>query len=269
MIVAKLPNSFRPVMRDDNIRVGSKFDGGYIIPSECLDSADVIVSMGVNLDWSFETQVLDRFRDKKLISFDKTTTFKRAVAWGVSRFCYSPISRKSTHYSAILKPFQYLGFVNRKWVNHVAKFVGLRDDDETISISNIFKNYFDGPSSKGFFKIDIEGAEYDILPELIKFPERVTGMALEFHDVDSEPRFKAVIADIQKSFLITHLHVNNHGGVNKQGLPNLLEITFINKELADINERGAHDYWPGQTYVNDLDTPNVTEKPDVQVSFEE
>jgi len=44
----------RPINWKNLIRVGKDNDGGYVIPYEIISKTDVLLSYGINKDWSFE-----------------------------------------------------------------------------------------------------------------------------------------------------------------------------------------------------------------------
>ena len=50
----KIPNFFRPKVSCDLIRVGSKNDGGYVIPKSSINEVQVLISFGLSDDWKFE-----------------------------------------------------------------------------------------------------------------------------------------------------------------------------------------------------------------------
>ena len=76
--------------------------------------------------------------------------------------------------------------------------------------------------------MDIEGAEYRVLPDLIGLASRVAYLAVEFHETAVfRETFLDIVRKIQKTHFIAHLHGNNGGGVAKDGLPELLEISFV------------------------------------------
>jgi hypothetical protein len=77
-------------------------------------------------------------------------------------------------------------------------------------------------------KMDIEGAEYRVLPELIGLASRVAYLTVEFHETGVfRKTFEDIVRKIQKTHFIAHLHGNNGGEVAKDGLPELLEISFV------------------------------------------
>ena len=44
----------RPINWKNLIRIGKDNDGGYVIPYEIISKTDVLLSYGINKDWSFE-----------------------------------------------------------------------------------------------------------------------------------------------------------------------------------------------------------------------
>ena len=85
-----------------------------------------------------------------------------------------------------------------------------------------------------FFKIDIEGSEYRILDELIKIKDKITGIIIEFHDVDLHvTKIENFINNI--GLKLIHIHPNNFGGLDRFGNPNLIELTFEKKPIL-LNE---------------------------------
>ena len=93
----------------------------------------------------------------------------------------------------------------------------------SISIKDIF-NLAD-KSSKIFLKIDIEGSEYRILDDLINFSKNISGLTIEFHDVDLNINR---ILDFIKKFDLTlvHIHPNNYSNLGIDNIPTSLELSF-------------------------------------------
>ena len=107
--------------------------------------------------------------------------------------------------------------------------------------------------NNAFLKMDIEGAEYAVIPDICK-AKNLLGMAVEFHNLDFPERrisFKSTIESISDNYNIVHIHANNYGGINEDGLPHTLEISFLRKDLCSSSEK-RYD-----AYLHDLDTPNA------------
>ena len=79
---------------------------------------------------------------------------------------------------------------------------------------------------KCFIKIDIEGSEYRILNELIEYQNKLSGLIIEFHDVDLH--LETIYNFIEKIELdLVHVHPQNPAPVINN-IPSQLEITFSN-----------------------------------------
>ena len=75
------------------------------------------------------------------------------------------------------------------------------------------------------FKIDIEGSEYRILEDLIKIRNKISGIVIEFHDIDIHvEKIKNFIRKI--NLTLVHIHPNNYSEVDNYGNPTSIELTF-------------------------------------------
>ena len=105
-------------------------------------------------------------------------------------------------------------------LNHIS-------DDQIIDIDTLMKNINE---KNTFFKIDIEGNEYRILDQLIKYQQYTTGLVIEFHNCDLH---KELIKNFIKNYelQLVHIHVNNWALINKDNFPSSIEISFSPKEF--------------------------------------
>ncbi len=134
-----LPESFRPIQMRNPIRIGSVYDGGYVLPQEVVAHCENLLSFGINLDWTFEQDFLRRFPKSKVRTFDYTTRFSYVLWWCVTRFCYAPISRKRQHWLAPLLMWSFLRFRSHKSVEHTPKFVGNQVDEKFTNVDGFFR----------------------------------------------------------------------------------------------------------------------------------
>ena len=112
-----------------------------------------------------------------------------------------------------------------------------------------------------FLKIDIEGSEYEILDQVIEKHDVISAIAIEFHRVPKESNFDTLLDRLLESFDITHVHANSAGGMDESGFPNLLEITFVNKQIFSGTKH------VGDTYRHENDMPNLPGVEDYLISF--
>ena len=140
---------------------------------------------------------------------------------------------------------------------HEEKLVGLSNEPGYISLSAIIEQAKQEKQSKIFFKIDVEGWEYRLFDQLIDNATLITGLAVEFHDVDLH---MDRLRDFVSRFPLTlvHTHCNNFVVLCDKGTPLSIECTFtaskVWKELVS-------------TLPGALDMPNNKDKEDYQLIF--
>ena len=87
-----------------------------------------------------------------------------------------------------------------------------------------------------FLKIDVEGAEYRFLDDLISNQNRISGLVIELHDCDIHlKKIKEFIRSFDLNLI--HIHANNHAPIKlEDGLPVVIELTFSKfSELSNSN----------------------------------
>lgn len=141
---------------------------------------------------------------------------------------------------------------------------------------------------QSMMKIDVEGAEWDILPqwsigELVKLDQLV----IEFHFIHVQKRaglspyfssfyqrhmdrlniqlftkYRVIIGRLNRIFRLFHIHVNNSlppiSVGDKQIWP-LIECSFVNRDLVPWSQR-SEETFP----IVGLDYPNKTDRPDAE-----
>jgi hypothetical protein len=110
--------------------------------------------------------------------------------------------------------------------------------------------------------MDIDGGEYGVIPGLLTHSQDVIAMIVEFHDAGRMRKlFEQHVKSILESFSLVHLHGNNFGGTSADGLPEVLELTFVSKRYACSQRTRDTLPLPG------LDFPNNMAKADFQLRF--
>ena len=123
----------------------------------------------------------------------------------------------------------------------------------SLSINKLLQEF----TEKIFIKIDIEGSEYRILEQIIENENKIEGLVIEFHDIDLH--LERIITFINKSSLtLVHFHPNNFGGVDQNGNPIVIELTF--SKSPKIIHKGIHDL------PNKLDMPNNPNEKDIIIN---
>ena len=69
-----LPSFLKPYHTDlsNLIRLGRKSDGGYVIDKRVIEKTSVIITCGLEAEWSFEKQFQEYNKNCKILAFDHT-----------------------------------------------------------------------------------------------------------------------------------------------------------------------------------------------------
>lgn len=213
-----LPNLIKPKHNYELIRIGKNNDGGYLVGTNTVNKTGNLISFGISDDWSFEENFFNINKNINIYAFDnvldKNWLFKKFIK-NLIRFFLLKISFKELKISLInVFKINYL----KKKLNLVKKNISYNDVLVFANKKNIF------------FKIDIEGSEYRILDEIVQIQDQLTGLVIEFHDIDlHQKKIENFIKNINLE--ITHIHPNNYSLPDKNGNPTTIELTFEKNPL--------------------------------------
>lgn len=111
-------------------------------------------------------------------------------------------------------------------------------------------------------QMDIEGSEFDCLSSYEGFFSNVWQMIIEFHfypHVTKNKNIKEIFDKINKYFYLIHMHGNNHKKLTEEGIPQVLECTYVNKNLFSEEPEKETSAFP----VDGLDFPNTHTLPEM------
>lgn len=229
----ELLNLIRPwqMISDVKVRIGSKGDGGYVMPSSSLRS-NTVLSIGIGNEVSFDNQLAEA--GARVLQFDHTIEAPPSTRTGIE--------------------FHRMGW-------------GARDEHPLLSLASMVRMVDWSHARHPILKFDTEGAEWDCLMAADSADlERFEVLAGEFHAFDRLvdrghfDRVMAVFRKIQQTHRVIHMHANNAGGMVMLGgipFPRLLELTFMRRHSASFHGHSAEPI-PGP-----LDSPNVPQLPDL------
>jgi hypothetical protein len=258
-LVPVYPCQFRPEATHDLVRMGAKFDGGYVLPARIPAATGGLLSFGLSDEWTFEEE-FSRQSGCSVVCFDPSVTkwfwfrkFLAGIGRGVRALDITRIRRG-------LRYMDYRHFFDGRHNRHIKAPIGNLPGavslERALGLAKL-----DGPL---FLKMDIEGSEYRILPALVEHRSRFTGMAIEFHEVDlHEDRIVRFISDISGDFALVHFHANSHTTILPDGRALVVELTFMNRSLLVPGESLEHRALP----IPGLDAPNLPGEVDAPVTF--
>lgn len=228
------PNGLVPLRR-----IGKDFDGGYVVPELALEKTDVVFGYGIGDDISFEESVSEQF-GKRSYGFDGTVDFTQKTH-PLCQFFPICIISEAERKRIVGKPSKASSFKDHLGMLHV--------QDKKI-----------------FVKMDIEMAEYAVMPDILQYSSQITGITLEIHfdyDLELIPRALHLLQMFEKDFVLVHVHGNNRSNLfrtfNAKGdVPRLLELSYINKNLIDHWEVSL-----SQCHPTPLDRPSDPDYPDI------
>ena len=261
----KLPLIFRPEKESNFVRLGRNNDGGYIVPVDAAKDSNLLLSFGLDDDWSFEKDFYE-INHNQIIVCDASVNFnywiKKFIKNIVNIFRFKITLSKFV--KDLITFFKFYSFFLKKEKTHLKKFLVSEkflmdsiDKNQRITLRELIEKK---QSQRILVKIDIEGNEYRVLDELIEFQEYFTSLVIEFHNCDL---FYEKIEKFVKNFKLdlVHIHVNNFGDIRKDNFPTVIEMTF-SKNIYNKNRKDNFEF-PNKK----LDQPNDPNKKDLEVKF--
>ncbi len=227
-------------------RIGRAYDGGYVIPEIAIQAADTVMGYGISNDISFEDMAATLY-DKSSFGFDGTVVKVHPK----NPNCQF-ISSNIVSHSAALDVFQ-----GKDGLHPFKKPTSFDQQLEILGLRGL----------PLFIKMDIEGSEYETMPDLLRHAGDITGIVLEIHfGEDAQiPKALSLLRQLDRDFLLIHVHGNNCMSScietsNCIGyIPRVLELTYIHKNLVDHYELSLN-----QSHPTPLDMPNHKDLPDAQ-----
>jgi hypothetical protein len=260
--------AYRPHPGTDLIRVGNAFDGGYVLPRAAVTATQAVLSLGVEADWSFEEAMLAHNPGITLTCVDGTTgpdVIRARVRRDLRRALVRLRGGKVLRMLRLLNRHEeFKVFFARhdflKLMVAPESGPGLATVDELLA-----RVRGADPQRWVLLKMDIEGAEYEVLPAVADRLQRVTALAIEFHQLDRNwGRFEAIMAALAPTFYVAHIHGNNNDKtVPGTQVPLTIEITLMNRALVGQLPPPATAGYP----LAGLDAPNQPRRPDMVLDF--
>ena len=259
----------------ERIRVGRSRDGGYVLPKRVVTGCNTLVSFGISSDWSFEADYLSRNPRARILGFDHsigTAMFvKRAARSFPAALFHRAIGdrrRAERSWSRGTSALDYFRFFRgpawRGQATHYPFRISPQPGRKRKTIAQVFELLPHADRKSIVVKMDIEGAEYRVLADVMDYAAMIDCIAVEFHDTDiCAAAFDALVGLLLLEFCIVHVHGNNYDPIANNGFPQTAEITFLNRRLLPAEPQRSLEHLP----MPEVDFPNDPTKPDIDLAF--
>jgi hypothetical protein len=239
---------YRPVSLDDLVRVGRPWDGGYVLPRRNIQKTNVLLSFGVNDDWSFEEGFEELRGGGFIYCFDYSIkdswfvapafkkTLRKLCGIAVNALSYSIIGNGIVarhHVSRLGLRGRFRRFFEENDRHFfIPKFVDRQDSEKHVTVRSVF-DMLKPDDLSVFVKMDIEGGEYVSLPDMEPYLNKINGLVVEFHYLGfCWNRFEDIMTMLSRDFFVAHVHANNYSGmICGTNISTCLEITMVNRKL--------------------------------------
>jgi hypothetical protein len=215
-----------------------------LVGTNSIRQAKNLMSYGIHDNWSFERNFYTLNKSCHLNLYDDVLDFPFLVIKLLKQLAKFFLFKKNYLSISIKNIFSYFFFCNGIYKKKKIKESDVLSNEELSEI---------------FFKIDIEGSEYELLNNLIIIQDKIVGLVIEFHALDKN--IQKVIKFIKNFKLdLIHIHPNNFGILDKNLDPTVIELTFEkNPNIISLN------------YVNPnkLDIKNNFEEDEIFLKFKD
>lgn len=222
-----------PDIESKLVRLGRDYDGGYIVPSICLEASPYLLAGGYGNDFSFEA-AFSSLSDSNVVhlydySISFPTLIKNLIKGLIKKLLGRPDYGIRYHFRNL---FQFLKLRSGSIVYFNSK-LEVNTLNHGVDIPAAIRRFKGTLSTNSVFcKLDIEGSEYELIDGICESNSFISGLVIEFHELENRyDQLIEALGKLRRHFYLVHNHPNNYGGVGKNGIPRVLEITFVSKDL--------------------------------------
>jgi hypothetical protein len=262
----------RPFLYPSLVRLGPPTDGGYVIPANQVSHCRHLISLGLCDNWKFDQEVLKLNPSISIVGVDHTvgpSFFLSRIPLILFKICGyallfngAKVRKHLDRLHTSLEYFTFFGGVHQ----HLKKRVSASGNGpHDITLSAILGTAAKGAERDVLLKMDIEGSEYEVVPDIIRNQERIRCLVTEFHFLDERTEeFNQAIHSLGRHFSIVHVHGNNIAPYDRgNDFPVTIEISWINKHILEGELAASTWNYPREG----LDIPNTIARPDYELHF--
>jgi FkbM family methyltransferase len=170
--------------------------GGWIIPTDLLDGNSICYCVGTGEDISFDIELMKRF-ECKIFAFDPTPRaiqFTQKATETLTSYHFFPVGLWDS--DTIVK---FYSPSNSEHVSH--SIVNLQHTEngfeaECKRLSSLMRE--NHHSRLDLLKLDIEGAEYQVIDSILQDGIEIKILCIEFHQIDADASSHLLRTAVQK-----------------------------------------------------------------------
>ena len=181
-LIDKKYNFLKPIKTLNLIRLGGNLDGGYVVDLEIIKKCNNLITLGLGPNWSFELDYLSKDKKNVVHIYDHTVSSYPYIK-EIIKYFRRLITFKTTlegFFIRVKNLYNFKKFLYSKNVNFIKENIAYptkrkidADIEKVFSRINVKEDVI--------LKIDIEGSEYEIIDQIIKFSNRINMLIFEFH----------------------------------------------------------------------------------------
>jgi hypothetical protein len=259
----------RPVQRADLMRVGPQRDGGYVVPGDLVRNSEHLLALGIGDDWQFEAgfaRVNPRVRILGVDGSIGAGRFARECRASLLALLSFGVAEKARrrHWMQLRRAAHYFWFFGWRH-QHLRRMVGAESTPATVTIASLLGSLGAARPHGLFLKVDVEGAEYELIDAIASHATAIGCIVMEFHRTSRHAAaFNAAMDTLLRQFRLVHIHGNNYAPCDPvSGFPDAVEITLVHERLCS----GAPIPIDAEYPRAGLDYPNHPGRPDHAISF--
>jgi len=210
---------------DKKVRGGSNHDGGYVY-ADMGPIYDCYISAGVANEESFSKH----FIEKHGMNYSNSFAFDGTI---------------------LQYPHQYTDDIS-----FIRKNIGASETTTTTDFSSLIEKY-----NNVFLKMDVEGGEYSWIATT-RYLHKFSQMVIEFHGINSNDEVTSrFFQKINQTHYLVHAHGNVCGGISTNGLPHVIELTYVNKKFFLNPPLKYTGTFPQDPLLDQSNDPNMADVP--------
>jgi hypothetical protein len=249
------------------VRLGNPLgDGGYVVPEWVVESTDVLLTLGIGREWTFEEHVHRMRPEASIIGADHTvhansirSSLRQArIKHELNRLLGR--APKAARYAERIDRYRsYLRLFTTPNV-HIERAVGSVSSQTTVTVHELFAHVQSNRPHGVLVSMDIEGCEYEVIEDILEYHAAINMIVAEFHGIGLQlDAFERSIREAKNSFEIVHVHGNNCAPYNYDlDMPEVVEVTFVHRSLMPAGSPYSVEERP----LPGLDMPNSPRVPD-------